>query len=304
MSRPLTGKVIPAFGGAVMIEVDATSGIAPILIAEKVIQEVHHRLSRFESESELSLLNGDPRERVPASPLMIRFASEARGAAELTGGLVDATLLSQVEAAGYRSSFAGGIPKTVSVTEACSAERAAGGWSSLEVDAERGEVVREPGVRLDAGGIGKGLAADLVAEEMSKCSVPFFTVNCMGDLRVGGTLGEARQVSIGSPLGGGGPVAEIRVTDGAVATSGTTKRSWSAGEERLHHLIDPTTGKPAKTGVIQVSAVASTTTEAEARAKAALLSGPEAASDWLPAGGVVVLDDGTVEVMGQGVEAL
>lgn len=287
-----------------MVEVDASSGSAPILVAEKVIQEVHLRLSRFESRSELSLLNGDPRERVPASPLMIRFASEARRAAELTGGLVDPTLLSLVEAAGYRSSFAAGVPETIRATKGGSAEQMSGGWVSLKIDAERGEVIREPGVRLDAGGIGKGLAADLVAEAMREYPVPFFTVNCMGDLRIGGTLEEARQVSVGSPLGDRGPVARIRVTDGAVATSGITKRSWSDGEERLHHLIDPTTGKPAETGVIQVSAVASTTTEAEARAKAALLSGPEAASDWLPAGGVVVLDDGSVEVIGQGVEAL
>ena len=305
MSRALKGKAIEAFGGAAVVEVDSTAGTAPILTAERVIQEVHRRLTRFDPESELSQLNEDRRERVPASPVMLRFVTEARAAAELTGGLVDPTVLSLVEAAGYRESFADGTPETAVQSSEPPPEWKPGLWESIEVDPEEGEVVRQPGIRLDAGGIGKGLAADLVAEALQGESVPFFTVNCMGDLRIGGTLGEPRQVQIASPLNSDETIAEIEITDGAVATSGTTKRSWSDQDERLlHHLIDPTTGQPATTGVIQVTALAPTATEAEARAKAALLSGPEGASDWLPHGGVIVSEDGNVEVLGDDVEAV
>ena len=305
MSRELKGKAIEAFGGAAVVEIDSAAGTAPILTAEEVIQEVQRRLSRFDPESELSKLNDDPRERVPASPMMVRFATEARKAAELTGGLVDPTVLSLVEAAGYRTSFADGVPEEGVQSSDAPTGWQPGQWASITVDPELGEVIRKPGIRLDAGGVGKGLAADLVAEAMEESAVPFFTVNCLGDLRIGGTLGEPRQVEITSPLGDQEPVAQIRITDGAVATSGTTKRSWTDQKERLlHHLIDPTTGQPADTGLIQVSAVAPTATEAEARAKAALLSGPEAASDWLPNGGVIVLEDGSVEVFGDDVEAV
>ena len=55
----------------------------------------------------------------------------------------------------------------------------------------------------------------------------------------------------------------------------------------------PSTGRPAFTGVVQATALAPTAVEAEWRAKAAVLSGPDAARDWLPHGGVVVLDDGS-----------
>jgi thiamine biosynthesis lipoprotein len=56
-------------------------------------------------------------------------------------------------------------------------------------------------------------------------------------------------------------------------------------------VLDPATGQPAYTGVVQVTALAPTALEGEALAKAALLSGPEGAAAWLPHGGVIVFDD-------------
>ncbi len=77
-----------------------------------------------------------------------------------------------------------------------------------------------------------------------------------------------------------------------MATSGIGRRSWLGPDRRpAHHLLDPATGAPAFTGVVQATALAPTAVEAEWRAKAAVLSGPERAGDWLAHGGVVVLDD-------------
>jgi thiamine biosynthesis lipoprotein len=90
------------------------------------------------------------------------------------------------------------------------------------------------------------------------------------------------------------------MTDGAVATSGLDVRLWRApdGEPR-HHLLDPATGEPAWTGLIGATALAPTALEAEALAKAALLSGPRQAARWLRHhGGLTVRDDGDVELHG------
>ncbi|HEV3056330.1 MAG TPA: FAD:protein FMN transferase, partial [Solirubrobacteraceae bacterium] len=71
-------------------------------------------------------------------------------------------------------------------------------------------------------------------------------------------------------------------------------RAWIGPDGApAHHLLNPATGRPAFTGVVQVTALAPTATEAETRSKAALLSGPAGAAQWLPHGGVVVLDDGS-----------
>ena len=84
-----------------------------------------------------------------------------------------------------------------------------------------------------------------------------------------------------------------------MATSGIGRRSWlDACGAPAHHLLNPATGRPAFTGVTQATALAPTALEAEARAKAAVLSGPERAREWLPDGGVVVFDDGSFEVVG------
>ena len=89
----------------------------------------------------------------------------------------------------------------------------------------------------------------------------------------------------------------FELTTAAAATSGIGRRSWLAPDGRpAHHLLDPATGRPAFTGVVQATALAPTAVEAEWRAKAAVLSGPERAADWLAHGGVVVLDDGTHSV--------
>ena len=75
--------------------------------AAQFLLECHSRLSRFLPQSELSRLNADPREKVEVSPLMRDFAIAARRAAELSGGLVDPTILPALRRAGYTASMQG-----------------------------------------------------------------------------------------------------------------------------------------------------------------------------------------------------
>ena len=66
-----------------------------------------------------------------------------------------------------------------------------------------------------------------------------------------------------------------------------------------HHLLDPSTGLPAWTGLVGATALGDTALEAETLSKMALLSGPDGARRVLaPLGGVIVHDDGEVEAIG------
>ena len=291
------------FGGSVSVHAGGASADAAAVAAFEQLRRIDRRLSRFRPESDLTALNRDPREAVPASPLLLDLAQEIRWAGERTGGLVDGTLLGPLEAAGYVNSmakWASPLP-TARTAPAPRAESAASpisepGWATIYVDRAAGTVRRAPGVRLDSGGIGKGLAADRVAADLA--DRPTFCVDCCGDMRIGGTAGHPRTVRIEHPLAGSDPAWELEVAAGAVATSGVTRRVWLDREGRpQHHLIDPRTGAPARTGVLQATALAPTATEAEALAKAALLAGPVAAWDWLPHGGVLVLENGAVEAL-------
>ncbi len=294
-------RTFECFGGLVGVSVLGPASMEPekaATAAEARLLAAHRQLSRFLPASELSRLNRDPRSSVPADPLLLSLASAAREAGELTDGLVDATLLGEIEAAGYRDSMQG-RPRTrrpaepEAVTPA--APRSARAWAKLSVDWRAGAIERPPGVEIDSGGVAKGLLADEVAVALAQ--FPAYAVDCCGDACIGGMARQRRPIRVEDPFGGE-PICSLEISDGGVATSGITRRSWEgAGGAPAHHLLDPATGEPAFTGVIQATALAPSAFLADVHAKWALLSGTELAPSRLPYGGVLVLADGSVETV-------
>ena len=269
-------------------------------MAKRALLAWHRRFSRFEADSELSRLNRDPRWRVPVSPMMRRVIGAAAQAVRDTGGLVDATLGAEIERAGYASHMEGeGVPLHRALALAPPRAPAAAGptdrWGQISIDPRAGAITRPPGTRLDPGGIAKGVFADELARLLEGFDA--FALDCAGDIRLGGRAGQPRDVLVQSPFDHG--TLHTFQTDAAgVATSGIGRRSWTSDAGRpAHHLLDPRTGRPAFTGVVQATALAPTAAQAEVLAKAALLSGPDHAPGWLRYGGVVVLDDGSYEVL-------
>jgi FAD:protein FMN transferase len=278
---------------------DGTAAREAVGDARRLMLDWHERFSRFLPDSELSRLNADPRSEVPVSALLGRLVEAVADAAARTGGLVDGTLLRELQAAGYRHDLGRPLPLPLALRLAPrrraarpSRERR---WRQLEFDRRTGVVRRPPGIAIDSGGLAKGLFADVLSGSLDLHAA--FAIDCAGDLRLGGAAGLARAVEIQSPFDGG-LLHTFSLADGGVATSGIGRRSWiDASGTPAHHLLDPATGRPAFTGVVQVTALAPTALEAEIRAKAAILSGPDGARAWLPDGGVIVADDGGVEVI-------
>jgi FAD:protein FMN transferase len=253
--------------------------------------EAWHRIfTRFDPMSELSLLNASRAPHVRVSPVMATFIAAALDAAHRTGGLVDPTLGAEIEHLGYRSDL--GEPVALDRAQPRRAARPHPDRRWLDVRLDGHTLTRPPGVKLDSGGIAKGLFADLAAGLLSGASS--YAVDCAGDIAIGGADGLVRPVLVDDPFGGG-PLHELEVREGGVATSGIGRRSWIGPDGRpAHHLLDPSTGRPAHSGIVQATAVAPTATEAEALAKAALLSGD---GQWLAHGGVLVFDDGSHAVL-------
>jgi thiamine biosynthesis lipoprotein len=292
------------FGGTASVHVrgeDTESGETAARGARSLLLDGHRRLSRFEPGSELSRLNRDRRSTVPASPLLRELAAAATEAGEASGGLVDATLLGPIERAGYRESLA--APGAIGLRAALESRRerapaqpaAAANWRSIGVDWATGTISRPPAVGIDSGGIAKGLLADRAAAELGAARA--FAVDCCGDIRLGGRAGQERAVLVEDPFGGE-PVHELRLREGAVATSGIGRRCWiGPGGALAHHILDPCSGRSAFTGLVQATALGPTALHAETYAKAALLAGPADGGQWLPHGGVLVDDGGEVEVV-------
>ena len=293
------------FGGTATVHVGGGAGAEDAISrAEAELLGAHERLSRFLPGSELSRLNCDPRDTVPVSALLLELAVAVRRAGALSAGLVDATLLAEIERAGYRESRSGTAASPADPAPAgpgSRRHRAAAspslsqGWNQITVNRKTVSVSRPPGVGIDSGGIAKGLLADIVGATLRHHST--YAVDCCGDIRIGGVGGRARAVLVEDPAGGE-PLHSLPIRDGAVATSGIAKRSWT-GEDggTAHHLLDPSTGEPAFTGVVQATAQAPSAFLAEVYSKQALLSGPDRAPGCLPFGGVLVFDDGSVEIV-------
>ena len=292
----------PCMGTTVRLVIEGHGASAAAAAARRYLEDFDRRLSRFRLDSELSRLNADPRAAVPASPLLRAVVAAGVWAAERTGGLVDPTLVDALEAVGYERSRAGAQRVALEQALALAPERRPAApktpadWRGVAVDDVAGLVRRPVGVRLDPGGVGKGLAADAVATSLAACDR--VVVDCGGDLRIGGRAVAARpfEIEVAHPMSGG-CAQVLRVGSGGVATSGIDRHAWVGPDGRCaHHLIDPSTGTPAWTGLVGATALAPTALEAEVLAKAAVLSGPAEARALLRAhGGLVFHDDGSVE---------
>jgi thiamine biosynthesis lipoprotein len=267
--------------------------------ARTQLDAIDARLSRFRADSELAKLNADPRTTVPASELLRVAVRAAVWAAEASNGLVDPTLLGDLERAGYRHSLPSlavvGIEEALNEAPPRRPAHARGDsrWRAIEIDDAAGTITRPPGLRIDTGGSTKGLSADATAHSLPASR---YVIDCGGDLRLNAGGSEPYGVTVEHPLDRE-PACTIPVSTGAVATSGPGRRLWRDEHGRVHHhLIDPAIGAPAWTGLISATALAPTALEAETLAKVAVLSGAERAREVLAAnGGVLIHDDGSIE---------
>jgi thiamine biosynthesis lipoprotein len=291
-------ETFPCFGSqCTVIVADANPACAPAAVrrARARLLDWHARFSRFEPASELSQLNRDPRLTVPVSPLMRRIVEASVEAARRTGGLVDPTLMQEIERAGYTDHLEPPAHRAILKLDRATpaGPHPDRRWRAVRTDRRAGTVTRPPGTMFDDGGIAKGVFADELAASLAGHDA--FVVDCGGDLRLGGTAALPREVHVAAPTGE--RLHTLTLTDGAVATSGITKRAWTGPDGRpAHHLLDPRTGRPAFTGIVQATALAPTATEAEALSKAALVSGLELAGRRLTYGGLLVLADGCVQL--------
>lgn len=260
------------------------------------LAHLHSVLTRFDPTSELSRLNANAGTAVAVSETMRDALAAALAAAELSGGLVDPTLLPCLERAGYAGSRVGIEPAGLAAALATAPPRRraaephpGAAWRRIELDVAARRVHVPAGVRLDLGGSAKGMAVDVAARMLT--AWPGFAIDAGGDIRLGGLFAAPRTVRVEHPLGGEN-ACELTVTRGAVATSGLRSRIWRTDDGYAHHLIDPARGVPAWTGLIQATALAPTALEAETLAKSALLLGPRRGRELLSRRGGVLIEDG------------
>jgi thiamine biosynthesis lipoprotein len=242
--------------------------------AEVLADRWERVFSRFRPESELSRLN---RAAAPYRPSRLLFdgIEAAIGAAQLTDGRFDPTVLPALINLGYDRPYARIVAAGGEVAgQPCLAEPAPSGrWREIVLDRSRKQIQLPAGVRLDLGGIAKGLYADRLAGELA--GWPGGMVSAGGDMRLWGEPpdGDRWIVGIEQPERPGEDIAWFEVNGGGVATSGTNRRHWRLAGEDVHHLIDPATGRPVEGDLRSVTVAADTAVAAEVAATALFVAG-------------------------------
>jgi FAD:protein FMN transferase len=280
-----------------VIVVGGPSGLPEV--ARQLVVDLEARWSRFRPTSEVSLLNLMAGRAVRVSPPTVTLVQRALEGVRLTGGRFDPTVLGDVIRAGYDRSFELLAAETREGREAPDGRSALrAGAAGLSVDPAGSTVTLPEGVGFDPGGIGKGYAADLVVGELLRRGAAGACANVGGDLRVegAGPGGRAWTVALAHPFRPA-PVAVVGLRGGAVATSMRTRRSWGSKDRPRHHLIDPSTGRPAHNGLASASVLAAEGWQAEVVAKAAFVAGVRGGLELLASTGtegILVDDEGAV----------
>jgi len=232
------------------------------------IDQLEALWSRFIPESEISRINAAPGVRLRVSPETLRLVRRACDGWRETGGRFDPTVLGDMIRAGYDRTF-----QAVVIRRSGGVSLLERNASGIRIDETGGTVALPPNAGFDPGGVGKGLAADIVVEDLMASGATGACVNIGGDLRVAGVGPDAGRwiVDVEDPAGGES-LGFVALTSGGVATSTTSKRSWTVGGERRNHLIDPETGASLDRAAIAATVLARDAASAEIAAKHALLA--------------------------------
>jgi thiamine biosynthesis lipoprotein len=254
------------------------------LVAERV-EAWARRLTRFSEDSDLSALNADPAASIVClRPTLGAVMSHAQSMKARTEGTVDITMLDQRIAA----ESDGWVDPSRHSTWS---HRLLGGLHVL---------TRNGRVRFDLDGVAKGWIADRALRLLD--AYPSACVDADGDVAMRAAADSGWQVALEDPRKVGADLASVRVPRGwtsgryGVATSGTSVHRWVGPAGATHHLIDPLTGRPAVTDVLQATVIAEDAATAECLAKAAVIRGSSGGLELMRRAGawaaLLVLEDG------------
>jgi thiamine biosynthesis lipoprotein len=262
-----------------IIAIDAPA--SAVADASGLLERLERRWSRFLPDSDISRLNASRGRPTEVDPLTLTLVAAMIEANHATGGRYDPTVLPILVSNGYASSISDPSNVTVLPSSAIHVRT----MGAVVVDSEHRTVTTPPGMALDPGGIGKGLAADLVVVQLLAAGAAGALVDVGGDLSCAGTSPEPNGwlVTIEQPDEPRADLITFTTTGGGVATSSTRSRRWTARGVTRHHIIDPGSGAMASTDLVAVTVVASSGWLAEAHATAAILTGTTGVREYLNA---------------------
>ncbi|HOD09781.1 MAG TPA: FAD:protein FMN transferase [Flavobacterium sp.] len=155
--------------------------------------------------------------------------------------------------------------------------------------------LKNKGMRIGFGGIGKGYAAEMAKKKLIENNVLNGIVNASGDLSAWGFQenGEAWTIGVADPNQRKSIFSTFKITNKAVATSGNYEKFIVIDNKRYSHTIDPKTGYPIS-GIKSVTILADNAEIADALATPVTVMGIEVGLNFinqLKTIGCIIIDD-------------
>ncbi|TDU32012.1 thiamine biosynthesis lipoprotein [Panacagrimonas perspica] len=236
----------PLMGTEVSVELWHEDNGHAAAAAAAVIAEYHRinvLMSTYREDSEISRLN---REAAQGPCLvgaeLFDLIRRSLDLARLSGGCFDITY----DGIGQLYDLRAGVaPQPAAVRDRLSLID----WRAVELDAATRSIrFRRPGMRINLGGIAKGYAVERGASLLRERGIRHALLNAGGDSRViGDRRGEPWIIGIRDPRVENGVIARLPLIDEAISTAGDYERYFDRPDgERVHHILDPTTGLPSK----------------------------------------------------------
>lgn len=249
----------------------------------RVLRAVDLACSRFRPDSELQRLNTADGAPTRVGPVLWEALVAAVETARATGGLVDPTVGRAMRLAGYDRTFMRVVLREGALVAATFVP--SGRWAEIELDPEQ-RIARLPaGVELDLGASAKALAADRIARDISESTGSGVLVSLGGDIAVAGAAPAGGWVVALADDHSTPPEqvpTQVTIECGGLASSGIRVRRWRTAVGEIHHILDPRTGRPARSPWSTVTVAAASCLDANAASTAAIVLG-DAAPGWLDA---------------------
>jgi thiamine biosynthesis lipoprotein len=169
-------------------------------------------------------------------------------------------------------------------------------YRNIELDRENSTVfLKETGMRIGFGGIGKGYAADSAARLLQDLGIEAGLVDASGDMKAWGSLpgNKPWTVGISHPDNPGLAFSRLSLQNNAIATSGNYEKFILINGKKYSHTINPKTGMPV-TGIKSVTVIAPSAELADAMATPVTIMGVKAGIsliDQLPGLSCIIIDD-------------
>lgn len=218
--------------------------------------------NRFDPSSEVSRINANAgREPVKVHEDTRFIIKKSLVHSELSGGAFDITIGPLVDLWGFTRG-----ERRVPASDEIRRAQELVDYRDVVVDDAAGTVfLRRPGMSLDLGAVAKGYATDRAAAILKSHGITQALINAGGNVYAIGSKPDRTNWTIGvqHPRRPGQLIASMRLIDMSAVTSGDYERFFEVGGVRYHHIIDPSTGSPARGGLTAITVVSRDSAEAD-----------------------------------------